>query len=95
MVAIVRPAGLGAFIYETACKTATIVQSTVLSSHSVKKGGILWLQSLGVQTFRYIAVTSAKDLLKDLPFPNAWNSAGGPSIPDKFLVLHGYPRSHS
>jgi hypothetical protein len=70
---------------------ATILQATASSTHSVKAQGVLWLQGLGVHTFRYVAV-APPDNPQDLPFPNMWNNMGGPSIPDKFLLaLKDYP----
>jgi hypothetical protein len=84
---------LDAFIYDAASKTATIFQATVSSEHSVKEGGVRWLQGLGVQTFRYIAVTPPNQTM-DLPFPNAWSNTGGPSFPDKYvLVVKDFPIS--
>ena len=75
-----------AFIYEFASKTATVIQVTTAKTHSVKEGGIKWLQRLGVETFRYIAV-STPDTSLDLPFPNEWNNnPTAPSIPEKYLI---------
>lgn len=74
-----------AFIYESASKTATVFQVTTSNTHSVKEGGIKWLQDLGVKMFRYIAV-STPDTPLDLPFPNEWNVPSGPSIPEKYLL---------
>jgi hypothetical protein len=77
-----------AFIYESASKTATTIHVTTTAkrTHSVKEGGIRWLQSLGVENFRYIAV-STPDTPLDLPFPNKWNnSPSGPLIPDKYIL---------
>jgi hypothetical protein len=74
-----------AFIYESASKTATVFQVTTAKTHSVKEGGIKWLQDLGVERFRYIAVSTPNTPL-DLPFPNEWNASTGPSIPEKYLL---------
>jgi hypothetical protein len=74
-----------AFIYESVSKTATVFQVTTSKTHSVKEGGIKWLQDLGVKKFRYIAV-STPDTPLDLPFPNEWNAPSGPSIPEKYLL---------
>ena len=74
-----------AFIYESASKTATIFQVTTAKTHSVKEGGVKWLQGLGVERFRYIAV-STPDTPLDLPFSNEWNESTGPSIPEKYLL---------
>ena len=77
-----------AFIYESASKTATVFQVTTEKTHSVKEGGVKWLhwQRLGVERFRYIAV-STPDTPLDLPFPNEWNDEPtGPSIPEKYLL---------
>ena len=82
---------LDAFIYDAASKTATIFQATVWPKYSIKERGICWLQGLGVQKFRYVAVTPP-DQKMDLPFPNAWNNARGPSLPDKYvLIVKDYP----
>ena len=51
---------LDSFIYEATSKTATIFQATVAKLRSVKEGGIEWLQGLGVERFRYIAVTAPR-----------------------------------
>ncbi|KIL69261.1 hypothetical protein M378DRAFT_773366 [Amanita muscaria Koide BX008] len=81
-----------AFIYESASKTATVLQVTTGKAHSVKKGGIEWLQSLGVERFRYIAISTPNTPL-DLPFPNEWNTSTGPSIPEKYLLtVESLPR---
>ena len=78
-----------AFIYESATTTATIFQVTTSKTHSVKEGGIKWLRDLGVQNFRYIAV-STPDTPLDLPFPNEWNS--GPLISEKYrLTVESLP----
>ncbi|KAF8344474.1 hypothetical protein F5887DRAFT_1159528, partial [Amanita rubescens] len=69
------------FIYESASKTATVFQVTTAKTHSVKEGGVKWLQDLGVERFRYIAVSTPNTPL-DLPFPNEWNASPGPSIPE-------------
>lgn len=69
---------LNAFIYEAATKTVTIFQTTASKSHSVKEGGIEWLQSLGVETIRFIAVTPPETPL-DLPFSNKWRTSVVPS----------------
>jgi hypothetical protein len=61
---------LDAFLYEEASKRVTILQATVSPTHSVKVMGLLWLQGLGVKSFRYIAVTPP-DTQLDLPFPNS------------------------
>jgi hypothetical protein len=76
-----------AFIYKSASKTATTIQVTTLNrKHSVKEGGISWLQSLGVKKFRYIAVSTPKTPL-DLPFPNQWSKSPSiPFIPDKYIL---------
>ena len=74
-----------AFIYESASRTATVFQVTTSKTHSVKEGGIEWLQGLGVEKFRYIAV-STPDTPLDLPFPNEWNAPSGPSIAEKYLL---------
>ena len=76
-----------AFIYESASKTATTIQiTTAKKTHSVKEGGIKWLQSLGVEKFRYIAVSTPNTQL-DLPFPNKWNDGhSGPLIADKYIL---------
>jgi len=77
---------LDAFIYEASCNTATIFQATVSENHSIKDQLITWLQDLGVETFRFIAVTTPNSPL-DLPFPNKWNnSSKGPIIPEKYLL---------
>ena len=57
-----------AFIYESASKTATVLQVTAGKAHTVKKGGVKWLQGLGVDRFRYIAVSTPNTPL-DLLFP--------------------------
>ncbi len=74
-----------AFIYESASKTATVLQVTTAKVHSVKEGGVKWLQGLGVERFRYIAVSTPNTPI-DLPFPNEWNGSTGPSIPEKYLL---------
>ena len=74
-----------AFIYESASKTATVFQVTTAKTHSVKEGGVKWLQNLGVERFRYIAVSTPNTPL-DLPFPNEWNASTGPSISEKYLL---------
>ena len=74
-----------AFIYESASKTATILQVTTAKTHSIKEGGVKWLQGLGVERFRYIAVTTPNTRI-ELPFPNGWNASTGPSIPEKYLL---------
>ena len=74
-----------AFIYESASKTATVFQVTTPRIHSVKEGSVKWLQDLGVERFRYIAV-STPNITLDLPFPNEWNVSTGPSIPEKYLL---------
>ncbi|KAF8634335.1 hypothetical protein AX17_004213 [Amanita inopinata Kibby_2008] len=74
-----------AFIYESGSKTATILQVTTAKSHFVKEGGVKWLQGLGVERFRYIAVSTPNTPI-DLSFPNGWNSPTGPSIPEKYLL---------
>jgi hypothetical protein len=74
-----------AFIYESASKTATIFQVTTAKAHSVKEGGVKWLQDLGVERFRYIAV-STPDTPIDLPFPNGWNTSTGLPTPEKYLL---------
>jgi hypothetical protein len=74
-----------AFIYESASKTATVLQVTTAKTHSVKEGGVKWLQGLGVERFRYIAVSTPNTPI-DLPFPNGWNASTGPSIPGKYLL---------
>ena len=76
-----------AFIYESASKTATTIQIiTAKRTYSVKEGGIIWLQSLGVENFRYIVVSTPRTPL-DLRFPNKWNtSSSGPLIPDKYIL---------
>jgi hypothetical protein len=74
-----------AFIYELASKTATVFQVTTSKKDSVKEGGIKWLQGLGVEEFRYIAVSTPNTPL-ELPFPNEWNASSGPSIPEKYLL---------
>ena len=74
-----------AFIYESATTTATVFQVTTSKTHSVKEGGIKWLQDLGVKNFRYIAVSTPGTLL-DLPFPNEWNTPSGPLISEKYLL---------
>jgi hypothetical protein len=54
--------------------------------HSVKEGGIRWLQSLGVEHFHYIAVSTPYTPL-DLPFPIEWNNGpSGPLMPDKYIL---------
>ena len=63
----------------------TIFQVTTAKTHSVKEGGVKWLQGLGVERFRYIAVSTPNTPL-DLPFPNEWNGSTGPSIPEKYLL---------
>ena len=73
------------FIYDSASKTATVFQVTTSKTHSVKEGGIKWLRGLGVEQFRYIAV-STPDTPLDLPFPNEWNAPSGPLIPEKYLL---------
>ena len=81
-----------AFIYESDSKTATVLQVTTGKAHSVKKGGVEWLQGLGVKRFRYIAVSTPNTPL-DLPFPNEWNTSTGPSIPEKYLLtVESLPR---
>jgi hypothetical protein len=81
-----------AFIYESASKTATVLQVTTGKAHSVKKGSVKWLQGLGVERFRYIAVSTPNTPL-DLPFPNEWNTSTGPSIPEKYLLtVESLPR---
>jgi hypothetical protein len=74
-----------AFIYESASKTATVLQVTTAKSHSVKEGGVKWLQGLGVERFRYIAVSPPNNPI-DLSFPNEWNAPTGLSIPEKYLL---------
>ena len=74
-----------AFIYESGSKTATIFQVTAAKTHSIKEGGVKWLQDLGVERFRYIAVSTPNTPL-DLPFPNEWNGSTGPSIPEQYLL---------
>ena len=76
---------LDSFIYEASSKTATIFQATVLKKHSVKQGGIEWLQGLGVETFRFIVVTAPEmPLDSSFPFSNQWRTElPSPSIPDK------------
>jgi hypothetical protein len=73
-----------AFIYESASKTATVLQVTTAKSLSIK-GGVEWLQGLGVERFRYIAVSTPNTPI-DLFFPNEWNTSTGPSIPEKYLL---------
>ena len=74
-----------AFIYESASKTATVLQVTV---GKAKKGGVKWLQGLGVERFRYTPKTPL-----DLPFPNEWNTSTRPSIPEKYLLtVQSLPR---
>lgn len=77
---------LGSFIYEANNKTVTIFQVTVSRKNSVTQGGIEWLQSLGVETFRFVAVTAPKTPL-DVSFPNEWRSGVVPSIPDKYVLV--------
>jgi len=77
---------LDGFIYEAATKTATIFRATVSKKHSVKEGSIEWLQSLGVETIRFVAVTPPETPL-DLPFPNKWRTPVVPSIPDKYFLV--------
>ena len=74
-----------AFVYESGSKLATVFQVTTAQTHSVKEGGVEWLQGLGVEKFRYIAVSPPNTPL-DLPFPNRWNGPSGPSIPEKYLL---------
>jgi hypothetical protein len=76
-----------AFIYESASKTATTIKvTTAKRTHTVKEGGIIWLQSLGVENFRYLVVSTPRTPL-DLRFPNKWNtSPSGPLIPDKYIL---------
>ena len=74
-----------AFIYKLASKTATVLQVTTAKTHSVKEGGVKWLQGLGVEKFQYIAV-STPDTPIDLPFSNGWNAPPGLSIPEKYLL---------
>jgi hypothetical protein len=62
-----------AFIYESASKTATVLQVTTVKTHSVKEGGVKWLQGLGVERFRYIAVSTPNTPI-DLPFPRPQDS---------------------
>jgi len=71
-----------AFIYESASKTATVFQVTTSPSHTVKEGGIEWLRGLGVERFRYIAVTTPHTSF-DFPFPNKWEPE---LIPDKYIL---------
>jgi hypothetical protein len=74
-----------AFIYESASKTATIFQVTTSRPHTVKEGGIKWLQGLGVEKFRYIAVSPPNTPL-DLQFPNDWSTLPEPFIPEKYIL---------
>ena len=84
-----------AFIYESASKTATILQVTTVTTgkaHTVKKEGVKWLQGLGVERFRYIAVSTPNTPL-DLPFPNEWSTSTGPLILEKYLLtVESLPR---
>jgi hypothetical protein len=90
-----RPSGgseptFDSFIYESATKTATTIQSTVSTKHNVSKKGLEWLQSLGVKKFRYILISAPGDSV-DLPFPNKWSNQE-PFIPEKYsLALRKYP----
>jgi len=77
---------LDSFIYEASSKTATIFQATVGGKQSVKQGGIEWLLSLGVEKFRFIAVT-APGMTLNFPFPNQWRTGVVPSIPDKYVLV--------
>ena len=79
---------LDSFIYEASSKTATIFQATVTKLHSVKEGGIEWLQGLGVERFRYIAVTAPRLTLK-FSFPNQWRGGVVPDIPEKYVLALG------
>lgn len=84
---------LDAFIYDASNKTATIFQATVSKKHSVKEGGIEWLQGLGVEIFRFVAVTPP-DTPMDLPFPNKWRTSVEPLVPEKYiLALDSLPAS--
>lgn len=74
-----------AFVYESASNTATIFQVTTARTHAVKEGAIKWLLELGVEGFRYIAVTTPNTSI-DLAFPNEWNTSAGPSISEKYLL---------
>jgi hypothetical protein len=79
---------LDSFIFEARSKTATIFQATVAKKHSVKQGGIEWLLSLGVQKFRFIAVTApGPEVTLDFPFPNEWRNGEVPIIPDKHVLV--------
>ncbi|KIJ98265.1 hypothetical protein K443DRAFT_212909 [Laccaria amethystina LaAM-08-1] len=82
-----------AFVYESATKTATIFQVTTATSHFVKEGDVKWLLGLGVERFRYIAVTTPNTSV-DLRFPNGWNTSTGPSIPEKYLLAIEYLSEH-
>ena len=77
---------MDSFIYEASSKTATIFQATVETRPSVKEGGIVWLQRLGVQKFRFIVVTAPEGTL-DFPFPNQWHNGVVPHIPDKYVLV--------
>ena len=62
---------MDAFIYESDCTTATLIQTTTsLGHHRVKESGIKWLQDLGVKVFRYIVLAIPNSSI-DLPFPNS------------------------
>ena len=60
------------FYYEADEKQATVFQLTVSNHHPMTNKGLKWLQDLGVQSVRYVAVTGSQEDF-DLPPPNEYS----------------------
>ncbi|KAH8118695.1 hypothetical protein DFH11DRAFT_1723554 [Phellopilus nigrolimitatus] len=79
-----------AFVYEAQEKRATVFQATVgSSSHAVKEEGLDWLERLGVETFRFVAVTPPGSDVR-LPFPRAGKTRPAEekhNVPEKYLLV--------
>ena len=66
-------ATFNSFYYEAKIKQATVLQLAVSKHHSMKIKGLKWLNDLGVESIRYIAVTGPQQDF-DLTVPNEYSN---------------------